>query len=162
LSITNVLQEALARNKEEAQVLSWLENHVVTDVAYEMSESIVWSCLWDDARKISKEGMNDLDKKYGENEFDKGAEKVLRNNTTKPLSSKTGATLMNNKYWELVYNLNKMIERGCLVENYAIRKLQEQIITQVGDIEFTVLHGLEKVARWFLGILSLWQTTFNL
>ena len=49
------MQEALARNKEEAQILAWLENHVVTDVAYEQTERIVWTALWDDARKMSKE-----------------------------------------------------------------------------------------------------------
>ena len=53
------MQEALARNKEEAQILAWLENHVVTDVAYEQTERIVWTALWDDARKMSKEEVSE-------------------------------------------------------------------------------------------------------
>ena len=129
------MQEALARNKEEAQILAWLENHVVTDVAYEQTERIVWTALWDDARKMSKEEVGELEKNLSvlpkQLELEESSMRVLRQNYTKPLSPKAGQPLLQHPWRELLYHLNKLMQRGSLVENYAIRKMQELIITQV-------------------------------
>ena len=128
-------QEALARNKEEAQILAWLENHVVTDVAYDQTERIVWTALWDEARKMGKEDVEELEKNLSvlpkQLELEESSMRVLRQNYTKPLSPKAGQPLLQHQWRELLYHLNKLMQRGSLVENYAIRKMQELIITQV-------------------------------
>ena len=42
-----------------------------------------------------------------------------------------GPSVVNKKWSELLYHTNRYMQRGSLMENYAIRKLQEQIICQV-------------------------------
>ena len=56
---------------------------------------------------------------------------ILRDNYTEPLNSHSGASVVNKKWSELLYHTNRYMQRGSLMENYAIRKLQEQIICQV-------------------------------
>ena len=57
--------------------------------------------------------------------------KTLRSNYTNPLSVEDGKSLVHHSWGELLYHLNRLMQRGSLMENYAIRRLQEQIITQV-------------------------------
>ncbi len=57
-----------ARNKQEAQCLSYLDDHVITDEVYRCTEELIWEGLWDDARKVSKETMADLEDIYGDKE----------------------------------------------------------------------------------------------
>ena len=57
--------------------------------------------------------------------------KLLRANYTKPLSPEAGQSILTFEWGELLYHLNRLMQRGSLMENYAIRKLQETIITQV-------------------------------
>lgn len=57
--------------------------------------------------------------------------KVLRDNYTRPINPRDGQTVVGREYGELLYHLNRLMQRGSLMENYAIKKLQEQIITQV-------------------------------
>ena len=59
---------------------------------------------------------------------------ILRDNYTEPLNSHLGASIVNKKWSELLYHTNRYMQRGSLMENYAIRKLQEQIICQVFDL----------------------------
>ena len=59
---------------------------------------------------------------------------LLRDNYTEPLNSHLGASIVNKKWSELLYHTNRYMQRGSLMENYAIRKLQEQIICQVFDL----------------------------
>lgn len=57
--------------------------------------------------------------------------RILRDNYTRPIHSKEGQQLLDRDWGELVFHLNRLMQRGSLMENYAIKKLQEQIITQV-------------------------------
>jgi hypothetical protein len=56
---------------------------------------------------------------------------VLRDHYTRPINPRDAAPLQYHHYGQLVFNLNRLMQRGSLMENYAIQKLQEQIITQV-------------------------------
>lgn len=125
---------ALGRNKSEAKALEWLENHVVTDVAYQMVESLAFEAMWNEARKLSRDDADDLDAEYGDREVDPAVTRVLRANYSRPAAMaapEASAVLAQCRFYELVYHLNRLMQKGSLVENYAIRKLQEQIITQV-------------------------------
>ena len=73
--------------------------------------------------------------------------KTLRANYTKPLSVEDGNALVNNSWGELLYHLNRLMQRGALMENYAIRRLQEQIVTQV---KIRRLHVITKVMLIYL------------
>ena len=128
--------------------MAWLENHVVTDVAYDMTEAMVWECLWDESRKLTKDEMEELDKEFGKKEEDASVMKVLRKNYTKPLSPEGGQPLLQNQWNQLVYYLNKLMQRGSLVENYAIKKMQEQIITQARANYCNVPKCIAKLASW--------------
>lgn len=52
-------------NKEEGRLHSWLQDHVITDEVYLLSEELVWETLWDEARKVSKADLEDLEAMYG-------------------------------------------------------------------------------------------------
>jgi len=140
----------MARSQEEAQCLSYLDDHVITDEVYKICEELIWETLWDDARKVGKQKTRDLEDAYCEKEADPSVLKVLRDNYTRPVRPHPeGNTLLYCNYGELLYHLNRcliggnvppfhapvfrLMQRGSLMENYAIKKLQEQIITQVGN-----------------------------
>ncbi len=61
-------QEGTARNKEEAQMMSYLDNFVITVEVYFYVEEIVWEVLWDMARKMGKRDAGELESIYGEKE----------------------------------------------------------------------------------------------
>ena len=58
---------------------------------------------------------------------------VLRDNYTAPIEagSQAAKTLGHRHWGELLYHLHRLMQRGSLMENYAIRKLQQLVITQV-------------------------------
>ena len=57
--------------------------------------------------------------------------RILRDNYTQPISVTDGQPIIHKEYGELAYQLYRLMERGALVDNYAIHMLQHQIITQV-------------------------------
>lgn len=125
-------QESLAKNKEDAAVFSWLEDHVVTDAVYIATEDIVWEALWDQSRKLKKREIEELEREYSKKKsVDSHMLNILRENYMHPLNCETGQSLVNHKWAELLFHTNRYMQRGSLMENYAIRKLQEQIICQV-------------------------------
>lgn len=126
------LAEHRAKNHEEAFLHAWLEDKVVTDTVYLATEDIVWEALWDQARKLKKRQMEDLEREMGrKKQVDNHMLSILRDNYTEPLNSHSGASVVNKKWSELLYHTNRYMQRGSLMENYAIRKLQEQIICQI-------------------------------
>jgi hypothetical protein len=112
-----------------------MEDHVVTDTVYIATEDIVWEALWDQARKLKKKEIEELEREYTKKKVvastDSHMLNVLRENYMQPLNSELGQTIVNTKWAELLYHTNRYMQRGSLMENYAIRKLQEQIICQV-------------------------------
>ena len=122
----------------------------MTDTVYAATMDIVWEALWDQARKLKRRETEQL-------EYDVGRKKnvdyhmlnVLRENYTRPLDSESGQSIVTKKWAEVLYHTNRYIDvllvdcqtlmaadrrymqRGSLMENYAIRKLQEQMICQV-------------------------------
>lgn len=52
-------------NEEEAKINGWLENHVITDEVYYQTEKIVWDTIWDTARKMEKDEVDQLEETYG-------------------------------------------------------------------------------------------------
>lgn len=136
-------QEQRAKNDKEAFLHAWLEDQVVTDTVYAATEDIVWEALWDQARKLKPRQLDELErilsknsKKSSKNGVDSHMLSVLRESYSRPLNAQTGASVTNKKWSELLYHTNRYMQRGSLMENYAIRKLQEQIICQVGTNSF--------------------------
>ena len=130
------MQEKKARSREEASINAYLEDQVVTDAVYMATENIVWEALWDQARKLKKRQIEDLEAGFGTSasKVDSHMLTILRENYMKPLSTDNGGQSLINKKWaELLYHTNRYMQRGSLMDNYAIRKLQEQIIGQVSS-----------------------------
>ena len=130
-----VLQERKARSREDAHINAYLEDQVVTDSVYLATENIVWEALWDQARKLKKRQIEDLEAGLAaSSKVDSHMLTILRENYMKPLSADNGGQSLINKKWaELLYHTNRYMQRGSLMDNYAIRKLQEQIIGQVSS-----------------------------
>lgn len=103
---------------------------MVTDTVYAATEDIVWEALWDQARKLKKRQMDELERQKKKH-VDSHMLSVLRESYMHPLNSQSGGSIINKKWAELLYHTNRYMQRGSLMENYAIRKLQEQIISQV-------------------------------
>lgn len=57
--------------------------------------------------------------------------RILKKRYSAPLKPDEGKPLLTNNCGEIMYHLNKLMLKGTLMENYAIRKLQDLIITQV-------------------------------
>lgn len=129
--VSGSIAEKNASDQEEAHIYRYLEDDVVTDVVYVLTAEIVWEGLWDQARKLKKREIDDLEKDYGKRHGDSHMLNVLRQNYTQPLDPEVGESIVNNKWNDLLYHTNRYMQRGSLMENYAIRKLQEQIICQV-------------------------------
>ena len=114
---------------------------MVTDTVYLATEDIVWEALWDQSRKLKKRQMEELEREMGRKKHvDNHMLSILRDNYTEPLNSHLGASIVNKKWSELLYHTNRYMQRGSLMENYAIRKLQEQIICQVFDLHMPSQH----------------------
>ena len=104
----------------------------MTDSVYMATENIVWEALWDQARKLKKRQIEDLEAGFAASASDSHMLNILRENYMRPLNTENGGQSLINKKWaELLYHTNRYMQRGSLMENYAIRKLQEQIIGQV-------------------------------
>lgn len=122
---------------------------MVTDSVYIATENIVWEALWNEARKLKKRQIEDLEKHFlgfttadsssgaaaaaasSTSKVDSHMLNILRENYKQPLNTHNGQSLVNKKWAELLYHTNRYMQRGSLMDNYAIRKLQEQIICQV-------------------------------
>ena len=87
--------------------------------------------LWDQARKLKPREIAALEKEVGDRNPDSHMLTILRENYTRPITRELGQPILNNKWDELVFHTNRYMQRGSLMENYAIVKLQEQIICQV-------------------------------
>ena len=133
----------------------------MTDAVYMATEDIVWEvhfgftrfliynsvlffqALWDQARKLKKREIDELEREFGSGGGSSRNKKqksnvdrthmlnLLRENYTRPLNYELGQSILNHKWSELLYHSNRYMQRGSLMENYAIKKLQEQIICQV-------------------------------
>ena len=127
---------------------------MVTDSVYTAVENIIWEALWDQARKLKKRQIEDLERHFlgftdtssGGGGSGKGSTttkvdshmlNILRENYMEPLNAHNGQSLVNKKWAELLYHTNRYMQRGSLMDNYAIRKLQEQIICQVIEYYLT-------------------------
>ena len=115
---------------------------MVTDSVYIATENIVWEALWNQARQLKKRQIEDLEKHFlgftsdsssggAASQVDSHMLNILRENYQQPLNTHHGQSLVNKKWAELLYHTNRYMQRGSLMDNYAIRKLQEQIIGQV-------------------------------
>ena len=118
---------------------------MVTDSVYIATENIVWEALWNQARHLKKRQIEDLEKHFlgftsdsssggAASQVDSHMLNILRENYQQPLNTHHGQSLVNKKWAELLYHTNRYMQRGSLMDNYAIRKLQEQIIGQVTNI----------------------------
>lgn len=130
--VSSTLAEHKEKDREKGAIHAWLEDHVVTDTVYVATEDIVWEALWDQARKLKKREIQELEQKYvRKKNVDSHMLNLLREHYTKPLNCELGQSILNHKWSELLYHTNRYMQRGSLMENYAIRKLQEQIICQI-------------------------------
>ena len=104
---------------------------------------LFFQALWDQARKLKKREIDELEREFGSGGGSSRNKKqksnvdrthmlnLLRENYTRPLNYELGQSILNHKWSELLYHSNRYMQRGSLMENYAIKKLQEQIICQV-------------------------------
>ena len=72
----------MAEGKQEGRALYWLEDHVVTDVSYDLSTELAWQLLWDQARKLPKADIEELHQDYGK----KGVRSQDRSTSLAPFS----------------------------------------------------------------------------
>ena len=132
---------------------------MVTDSVYIATENIVWEALWNQARQLKKRQIEDLEKHFlgftsdsssggAASQVDSHMLNILRENYQQPLNTHHGQSLVNKKWAELLYHTNRYMQRGSLMDNYAIRKLQEQIIGQVTNINS--LHLIMKPKIWLM------------
>ena len=91
----------------------------------------MWEALWDQARKLKRREIEQLEHGAGKKNVDTHMLNILRENYTRPLNSASGQSIVTKKWAEVLYHTNRYMQRGSLMENYVIRKLQEQIICQV-------------------------------
>ena len=108
-----------------------------------ITQSLFFQALWDQARKLKKREIDELEREFGSGGGSSRNKKqksnvdrthmlnLLRENYTRPLNYELGQSILNHKWSELLYHSNRYMQRGSLMENYAIKKLQEQIICQV-------------------------------
>lgn len=129
--VSATFAEHKAQDREGAAIHAWLEDNVVTDTVYMATEDIVWEALWDQARKLKKKEIEDLETNYSRKKGDSHMLNLLREHYTQPLNYELGQSVLNHKWSELLYHTNRYMQRGSLMENYAIRKMQEQIICQI-------------------------------
>ncbi|XP_059092890.1 uncharacterized protein LOC131888121 [Tigriopus californicus] len=127
----SIMTETESSNQEEAKINGWLESQVITDEVYHLTEKIVWETLWDTARKMEKEDVDHLHETYRNEPPDENMLQILKKRYSTPLKPEEGKPLLTNNCGEIIYHLNKMMLKGTLMENYAIRKLQDLVITQV-------------------------------
>ena len=117
----------------------WLEFRAI----FMYNPFLFFQALWDQARKLKKREIDELEREFGSGGGSSRNKKqksnvdrthmlnLLRENYTRPLNYELGQSILNHKWSELLYHSNRYMQRGSLMENYAIKKLQEQIICQV-------------------------------
>lgn len=125
------LVAASASVKKDRALLSWLQEEVIEPVVFDQSELSVYEELWDSARMLSDREREALDKKMGDDSVDETFLTFLKDHHRQPLTLDEGKSVYGHKWGEVLYHLNKIISRASLMENYAIRRLQEQFITQI-------------------------------
>eukprot|EP00095_Tigriopus_kingsejongensis_P005959 maker-scaffold2255_size18018-snap-gene-0.8 protein:Tk05959 transcript:maker-scaffold2255_size18018-snap-gene-0.8-mRNA-1 annotation:"juvenile hormone esterase" len=128
---SSALTESTAANEEEGKINGWLENHVVSDEVYHQCEKLVWESIWDEARKLEQDDLPELEEIYAQEPPDEDMMKILVKNYSSPLSPSRGKSILVKPCGEIIYHLNKLMQKGSLKENYAIQRLQELVITQV-------------------------------
>ena len=57
-------QENQSRHKGETKLLKWLDEHIITDQVYNIIEVVAWEALWDQAKKLRKREIDDLEAQY--------------------------------------------------------------------------------------------------
>lgn len=128
---SEVITERQARHQGEARISKWVNRHVVTDTVYDLVEDLAWEALWDQARKLKKPQVFQLEKSYKKGPADKHMVSVIREHYSRPLNRDTGSSLVNHSWGELVYFTHLHMQRGSLAENYAIQTIQQKIVAQV-------------------------------
>ena len=62
--ISKLFQENQSKHKGEVKLLKWLDEHVITDQVYNIIEVVAWEALWDQAKKLRKREIDDLESQY--------------------------------------------------------------------------------------------------
>ena len=60
----NTIKENQSKHKGEVKLLKWLDEHVITDQVYNIIEVVAWEALWDQAKKLRKREIDDLEAQY--------------------------------------------------------------------------------------------------
>jgi len=122
---------ANASVKKDRRLLSWLQEEVIEPTVFDEAELSVYEELWDNARMITDEEIKPLARVYEEKVVDEIFIHFLKDHHRKPLTLDEGKSIYSHRWGEVLYHLNKIISRASLMENYAIRRLQEQFIMQI-------------------------------
>jgi len=125
------LVAASAREKKDRMLLAWIQEEVIEPTVFDESELSIYEELWDNARMITDKEIEPLAKTYEESSVDESFIHFLKDHHRKPLTLDEGKSIYSHRWGEVLYHLNKIISRASLMENYAIRRLQEKFIMQI-------------------------------
>ena len=100
--------------------------------------------------------IEDLETNYSRKKGDSHMLNLLREHYTQPLNYELGQSVLNHKWSELLYHTNRYMQRGSLMENYAIRKMQEQIICQVHNTH-SIIQVLHTSTTMLLLYINWWM-----
>merc|ERR1711962_1545689 len=128
---SSYLAGAKAGVKKDRAILAWLQEEVIEPVVWEQAELSLYEELWDAARTLTESEGKPLTKIYKDKEVQGTFIHFLKDHHRKPLTLDEGKSIYSHQWGEILFHLNKIVSRASLMENYAIRRLQEQFITQV-------------------------------
>lgn len=122
---------ATTKRKKDAIILTWLQEEVIEPTVFDEAELSVYEELWDSARMLTDAEAKPLAQMYQDKPPEESFVHFLRDHHRAPVSLDEGKSIYSHKWSEVLYHLNKIISKASLLENYAIRKLQEQFILNI-------------------------------
>jgi len=142
---------ANAKRKKDRSLLIWLQENIFEPVLYEETEHSVYQEAFDVSRTLTESEISKYERSFGDEKADETFLTFLRDHHRRYLTVDEGKTIFNRKWGEVVYNLNKIIGKASLLENYGMRKLKEQFMYQVAGqilLEQTVQYTNQETKLW--------------
>jgi len=125
------LVSATTRIKKDRQLLMWVHENIVEPTVYDEVEQSVYEELWDTARMLTESEIKPYASAFEDRAVDETFLTFLRDHHRNKPTLDQGKSIIGRKWGEVVYHLHQIVSKASLLENYAIRKLQEQFISQI-------------------------------
>lgn len=119
----------------DKKFLIWLQEEVIEPVVYDEVEKSVFEELWSHARMLTDSEFKSISRVYEDQEEEVEATFLtfLEDHSRAPPSPDQGKSIYSRRWGEVLYQLNKIISKASLMENFTIRKLHEYIVTQIAS-----------------------------